>query len=288
MKCKVCGSSQRKRLYSISGFQVIRCLNCGLIYRYPQPGEEELAQLYNKNYFLSEDPLRWGYRNYVKMKKFIIKTFEYKLKIIERYKKRGRILDIGCATGFFLEIAKKKGWETHGVELSDYAASYGREKMGLDIKTGDLKKAGYKKRYFDVVTMWDILEHTLHPLEELKEINRVLKRNGLVFITVSDIESFIAKIMGRRWFGFTKIREHLYFFSPRTLKMIVEKAGFDVLKIQRSGLAYSLEFLVSKLEPYSRFISKTLDRLLKKLKLENRALNFKFIDILIVARKGVS
>lgn len=288
MKCKICGSSQGKRLYFISGFQVIRCLNCGLVYRYPQPGEKELTQLYNKNYFLSEDPLRWGYKDYVKMKKFINQTFEHKLKIIERYKKRGKILDIGCATGFFLEIAKKRGWEPYGVELSDYAASYGREKMGLDIKTGDLKKVGYRKEYFNIITMWDILEHTPYPLEELKEVKRVLKENGLVFITVPNIKSLIARIMGRRWFGFTKIREHLYFFSPRTLKMILEKAGFSVLKMQRSGLVYNLEFLVSKLEPYSRFISKTLDRLLKKLKLGNRALNFKLIDILVVARKGVS
>jgi 2-polyprenyl-3-methyl-5-hydroxy-6-metoxy-1,4-benzoquinol methylase len=142
-------------------------------------------------------------------------------------------LEIGCAAGFFLEVARKKGWNVTGIELSEYASNYAREKLGLNVFTGkieDLLKNGtIKKEQFDVVTLWATLEHIAVPSKLFESINYVLKLNGYLFFTTINFDSKEAKEQGKNW---ASIRppKHLYYFTEATIKKYLEKYGFEIIQ----------------------------------------------------------
>jgi len=216
----------------------------------------------------------------------LTEMFSHHLKLVERFSKESRILDVGCSTGFFLEIAESNNWDAYGVEVSEYASHYAREELGLNVFTGTVKEASFSDEFFDVVTMWDVLEHLADPASDLVEINRILKRGGLVFVTTPNISSLAARLTGKKWFGFAKVREHTFYFCPSTLTKMLQKAVFEVLKIETSPLSCSLRFLVSKLEPYSKVVHRTLKCVIDKTGVSDRSINFRLIDILAIARRS--
>jgi 2-polyprenyl-3-methyl-5-hydroxy-6-metoxy-1,4-benzoquinol methylase len=146
---------------------------------------------------------------------------------VEQVTSEGRLLDVGCATGNFLDRMRKRGnWQVWGVEVNEDAARYAQERFGLDIFIGEVCEASYPARYFDAVTLWDVLEHLHDPLGTLKEIRRVLKDDGVLILSVPNSDSFDARIFGDCWIGFDPPR-HLYAFSTKTVKRLLTETGFE-------------------------------------------------------------
>ena len=138
------------------------------------------------------------------------------------------MLDVGCATGLFLHEMQLAGWSAAGVEPTQSAADFARQRFGLEVFQGMLGDASFEPNSFDVITFWDVLEHTFSPQDELAHAAQLIKPGGLVAINVPNWESFDRKPYGRYWQGFDAPR-HLYVFTRSTLTQLLANAGFRVI-----------------------------------------------------------
>ncbi len=144
---------------------------------------------------------------------------------IIRYKQSGVLLDVGCANGVFLKwMEQLQGWQLYGVEVGEFAAETARQK-GLNVITGTLESAVYPQSFFDVVTLWDVIEHVHQPVETLKEVNRIMRPDAILVMRLPNLSSIDAKIFGKYWAGFDAPR-HLYAFTIPNLQKLLEQAGF--------------------------------------------------------------
>lgn len=230
IKCNLCGFEEYREKYMMGTVNIVKCKKCGLVCLNPQPSFSEIKKLYYEGYFKGKGFDKGiDYFNGLKYKKGWDHISNSRLKNIEKFVKKGRILDIGCSFGEFLDIARKRGWEVNGVELSKFACKTSRNKFKLNPFNGTLEQAKYPSETFDVITMFEVIEHLPDPLNTLKECNRILKKNGLIIIQTGNVESLSAKIYGKRWPYF--LLGHLHYFSKKTISKMLEKAGFKIVKI---------------------------------------------------------
>ncbi len=284
--CNLCEADDFSPYTEIGRFRIVRCNKCGLFYTNPRRSQEETSQLYSEGYFTSDDPSTLGYDDYSSHAAGLRQVFSDNLAIIEsRVRPPASVLDVGCALGYFIEVAMARGWSAEGVEISAYASQAARERTGATVRTGALTSAGLDASSFDVVTMWDILEHTLDPSGELAEAHRALKPGGYLFMTVPDAGALPARLMGRHWFGFKSAAEHNYFFSRDTIDGLLEKAGLKLVETRRGVWPCSARFLAAKLGPYSPLAQRMAGALLKWLRMEDKIVRFKFIDMFVIAKK---
>jgi len=255
VRCNLCGADDTIPVTEIDGFHIVRCRQCGLVYVNPRYQREVLQEIYTETYY-DHDGIKnglefFGYENYLADKDNIRATFAKRLRTIESYAPRGHLLDIGCATGFFLDLARENGWKVMGTEVSAFSAQYARETLGLDVRMGTLRDLHFEDQMFDAVTVWDVIEHVPDPLSELQEVQRILRDGGLVSIITPDVDSWVARSLGNRWEEFRRVREHIYFFSRRTMVQTLHKAGFDVLKIQSADKVFYLGPALHRLKYYT-------------------------------------
>jgi 2-polyprenyl-3-methyl-5-hydroxy-6-metoxy-1,4-benzoquinol methylase len=170
---------------------------------------------------------------------------------LQRLKKNGKLLDIGCSTVFLLDEARKRGWEVYGVELSKWAVEYARNTMEImNVFQGILKEAAYRSNYFDAVILQDAIEHLTDPKGTLIEIRRILKPDGLICINTPDISSLVSKLLRARWWGVKQA--HLYYFTRKSLHNMLDAAGFVPIKTKSHARTFSLKYWVSKVKYYNR------------------------------------
>jgi len=173
------------------------------------------------------------------------------LKELKRFKKIGRLLDIGCATGFLLDEARKMGFEICGVELSKWAIDYARDKIQINsICHGVLKEAGYPTSHFDVIILSDVIEHLTDPKSTLVEIRKILKPNGMICINTPDIGSFISRILRAKWWGVKQA--HLYYFTRRSLNQMLKHTGFVPVRTRIHSRIFTIKYLVGRLIDYNK------------------------------------
>lgn len=218
-KCILCRSTKYNNFYKLNSYSLIRCSSCSLIRVSPMPNEQEKERISQSIYSSSD------YRErYFKDKRFFKRWFNAKLKIIEKFKpEKGKILDIGCSYGFFLEVAKKRGWDVYGIEINPITGGYAKDKFGDKIFIGKIENSYFETDSFDVITLWDVIEHGVDPVKFLQTIKRYLKPSGTICIQVPNIDSYISKIKNKNWDWLTP-GDHLYFFSPETLLKTLEIA----------------------------------------------------------------
>lgn len=229
--CPLCLNQNYKPLFA-NRENVVKCEDCGLVYVNPRPVEAETDEKFHYEPSLQEGFLK----GIVADRDEYYQRFKERLKDIERFKKRGRILDIGCSNGFFLDVARRQGWQASGLEISRVFADYARKELGLDIKTRKLEEAGFGDNSFDVVTMWEIIEHLYSPLDTLKHVKRVLKEDGLLSLSVPNMGSLAFSILKEDWSDFSYLGRHFSFFTPRTMRRLLDKAGFKVVKVSTEGI----------------------------------------------------
>ena len=285
--CAICGNDLFEASPGAKLHHICRCRVCETVQVRTLPGESELREIYGEGYFQSEDSARMGYADYAADRDCIVRTAHRRLSAIERHAPdRGCLLDVGCALGFFMSAARERGWNVQGVDISAHAAGYARETLGLDARCGMLEEAGFEPRSFDVLTLWDVIEHVHDPVATLSACAGLLKDGGLLVLSTPDIGSRVAKVTGPRWMGFKLAEEHLYYFSRRTMALALEKAGFEILDESSVGKHIALGFFAERLELYAGPLARALGRALSAAKLSDRAVYVNPRDIMcITARK---
>jgi 2-polyprenyl-3-methyl-5-hydroxy-6-metoxy-1,4-benzoquinol methylase len=199
----------------------VKCRNCHLIYVNPIERQGKINTDYSKRKKDAEIYARVGASIARRSRLYATKS---QVQLLKKYQNGGNLLDIGCAEGFFLFNASKAGYITKGIELSQDAAAYARGEFDIDVETKPLEELQFSQDYFDVVTLWQVLEHLPYPLMILKEIYRILKPGGLIVVATPNIAGIPAKVFGRRWWNIK--RGHINQFTPKTLVAVLKNAGF--------------------------------------------------------------
>lgn len=236
--CNLCYSVDREILWKDmvyweypGVFQIVKCNKCKLVYLSPRPKIEEINKYYvQENYFGRNIENTGEKHNDLEERE---KTYGIIYQIILNSKKKGKILDIGAGTGFFLSKFKDFGWQIGGTELNREAIKYANNRYGVSLRAGDFLTFCYKEKSFDVITLNGALEHLYDPTRALTKIHKLLKVGGMILFTVPNVESIGNRIFGRNWFPWQPPR-HLYHFSSKTVKEMLIKAGFKDIKIEHN------------------------------------------------------
>lgn len=279
--CSLCKSRKLTKINNFSSRPIVKCQNCGLVQVNPLPPEKKLKHYYDRDYFRN-------YASYVANSSSHEKYFRRKLVQVEKKAgKKGRLLDIGCALGDFLEMAEKMDWQTQGLEISKEAVIFCKKK-GLEVVQGTIETADFTPNSFDLITCFETIEHVKEPEKTIKGIFRLLKKGGLVMLTTPNYDTWTRKLMKGFWFGY-RHQEHIFFFTPKTLKRLFEKAGFSEIKIKRDEVRpFSLSYFFSRLAFYLRFwpLKSTLNFISKMVKSFNLNLSLDpWGDLIVLAKK---
>lgn len=229
--CPICRSSVLNNNFTINDFTIVQCQSCKLKFVKEKLSQHELDYYYTKTaggmdadedcVYLSQENienLKYYYRN---LKSLILKRIS-----------TGTVLDIGCSAGYFLDVME--GFECYGIERSPSHGKIAKEKYGDNIFIGTFEDYKPPNFLFDCITMQDVLDHIVDPLEALKECNKLLKPNGILIIKVHDMSSLYAKIMGRNFYAFLPPL-HLFYFNRTSIAMAIEKASFNILFSKHMG-----------------------------------------------------
>ena len=236
IQCDLCGKSEFE-LFSVSNATFhnrrYKCLTCGLVASWPQATKEQLENYYSIYY-------PQIYKKILNPN-LIKKRLEQDKKHLQRmFPEPGKLMDVGCASGDYLEMAKEIGWDVQGIELSKKLADKARERVGANrIFIGDIKKGHFPNETFDLVRIWHVIEHVPSPKELMLETYRILKKNGKILIGTPNIDEPDYQIKRAvRHFkgkpaGMATSQEHTFEFSEKTLSVLIEKCGFKVLRKER-------------------------------------------------------
>ena len=261
----------------LTSLRIVRCLKCGLVSAWPRESVETIYAKYqcaNDDTYFSEEKGRRAAAKII-------------LRKISPYAQKGKILDIGCGTGFLLDEAKKQGWDPHGVELCTWAVNIAKKEYALNVFEGVLEKADFPCNYFDVITMTDLIEHIPDPKKILKEVRRILKEDGIFYISTPDIDSFLSKFLGVKWWGIQQ--SHLFYFNKKTVGKILDATGFHVLEYTSHARVFSGKYLCKRLNAYSIFLSRLFNFILEKTFFQDRLFKVNFRDqIDVFTRKNLT
>lgn len=232
--CKYCNTDSSKLIKKEGEWKIVQCRNCGLVYVNPQPDEIFLKTHYQSYLPESQNEIdNWQ----TMMSGVFSKAWDLILNS-NGFKSPGRLLDVGCGHGFFLEQAKEKGWDAHGIDLSKNAVQYAIEK-GLNVTQSTLFDKKYKDKEFDIVTMFYVLEHVPDPIKYLHEINRILKPKGLVVLRVPHTTPIAKLLKGVNIPNkLYDAPSHLFDFCPLMIKKILQKTGFTNINTRIGGATY--------------------------------------------------
>jgi len=220
INCNLCGKKDDEFLFEKNGYRVVKCRNCGLVYVNPQPEEDEIEKFYegHQKFYIKRYPTK------LKSKLREARREINRIKRILPYKKGIRLLDIGCGCGFLLKEGKSLGWEVTGIEICEEEVEFAIKQFGVNVIKGNFLDLNIEGK-FDVITMFDLIEHLTNPSECFKKCYSLLKENRFLIIATPDVEHQNVKKEGKNW-GHFKPPEHLFYFSLKTLKKMCEKAGF--------------------------------------------------------------
>ena len=250
------------------------CRGCGGVFTSPLPEEEKLAQIYAD----LEDPSYLEEKGRTKAAQKILSLLG------KRLGRPGRLLDVGCFYGVLLSEARRLGWEVEGIEPSRWARQKAREQFGLEIRHPSLKTASFAEGSFDVVTAIDVLEHFLHPKEELREMYRVIRKGGILYLSTPDIGSLAPRIFRSRWWGYRP--EHLFYFSRRSLRSLLISFNFEPLWEGFYSRSFTVGELVRRLQGVSSGLGRFLSPLQRGSFLEKMEVPVNLFDrIALIARK---
>lgn len=226
MTCVVCAGTTFDIWGQQGMYSIFKCRSCGLGVTSPFLATEQIEEMNKKTY----DGAQRAAVYFTREKEFENRYSGY-LKRIKRFKGGGALLDIGCNIGMFMKVANQKGFAVTGVEMNPSCAAYGKEKFGFDIRASSLQDATFPDKEFDVVTIFDVLEHIPDMHGFLIEVNRILKAGGLLVAQSPNLDSFMAWLMRGNWSWLTP-PDHLYHFTPRALESILKAHGFEVMVIR--------------------------------------------------------
>lgn len=251
-QCPLCQCCEVHRLWQVpdsSEFTVYRCQRCRVEFLAPQPSDAFLRSLYTQSYYDA-----WGLQeDGGAVRDMKLSSFAFRLDLIKGHKRSGRILDVGCATGFFLEAARDAGFDPYGVEFSPYSAGIAKEKFGAQaIFQGTLEEAPFPAGSFDVVAMSDLLEHVRDPHAVLAKTRELLREDGIVMVMTPDTGSCTRRLMGRNWAHYKA--EHLFYFDTESLGRLAAQQGFRLMHREPARKSLDLAYVYHQFRRYRHWL----------------------------------
>jgi ubiquinone/menaquinone biosynthesis C-methylase UbiE len=246
--CNICGCANFKEISAIkisptlTPSKLVRCSRCGFFYANPRLSKEAEEKHYKEVYH-EKEPVNYWFEGRLAL-------FKRALNLIEKFMHSGNLLDVGCGMGFFMDLARTRGWGVKGIEMSDFAVSHAREKLGLDVINAEPKGANLQAEYYDVITMWNVLDQIYDPKNTLLELNRFLKKGGYVFLRVSNLSFHISLSRLYKVFSFlSKDADifpvfHLYSFDKNSLRRLFKETGFSVVAINPDSMEANNSYLI--------------------------------------------
>ena len=229
--CALCGGGVFVPSLSCDGFSYVKCAGCGLVQMNPQPVADSVKSRYGDNYLAYELENEDNFLNLQKLGLADAGFFRIERELLSRADAPS-VLDVGCATGALLGFLRDRGWRTVGAEISP-SAVHARETRGLDVKRCALEECGFPDGGFDVVLASHLIEHLNWPREFIREVRRILRPDGHLFLTTPNVDGFQARLFGGGWRA--TIFDHLYLFSVRTLKAMLRSEGFTIAGVHTWG-----------------------------------------------------
>ena len=221
--CPVCKGTVLTPVLNKSGYDLVRCTLCDTVHVSPIPSDRFLQDYYQEPDYFSGDSDQ-GYQNYADMKKALRPHFRRRLNTINSFLPTGgRLLDFGCAAGYFLEMARADGWQIAGVELAGGMAQRAAQNLQIPIPPS---LAELPEKQFDVITLWEVIEHLPRPAEQLRELHDALQPGGVLMLSTPNTGHWQAIREPHAWVGY-RPPAHLIFFTARTLETALHRAGFE-------------------------------------------------------------
>jgi SAM-dependent methyltransferase len=228
--CIICG---RETMHFPQFQNLKRCEVCSLVSARRQPGQEDLARIYGREYFWEGE-----YLDYSSEKTALQKNFKRWVGILRRWAPHGNLFEIGCAYGFFLELARNY-WTVRGVDISPHASDLAR-KQGLDVETGDFLDLPVEVGKYNIFCLWDTIEHLKTPHLYIQKIAEVIAPGGYICLTTGDIDGFVPKLQKEKW-RMIHPPTHLYYFSQETLAQLLRMHQFKVVYSAHVGFNRSIK-----------------------------------------------
>ncbi len=216
-KCCICDCAEVAPRFTLGTHAFVQCNHCKLVYIANFTFDDST---YKSDYYFVLK------HEYVKRWDEFCSLFEHLVARIMRFKQEGIFLDIGAGVGTLVQVAGDHGFRAHGVEVSEWASAYARDERGLNVVTGTIEDAAFPDAYFDVIVVNHVLEHVTDPAKLLGEANRILKDNGVIIVGVPNIGSIMSRLLRERWPSL-RPEEHIWHFTPRTLRRLMNKTGFQ-------------------------------------------------------------
>lgn len=275
-QCPLCDRKQLRARYQVDSVKVFQCVSCKLLFLNPYLSSQSMLRAYasTEAMQLTRQCLghyydHWEGSQTEKFQQWILDT-------IGRFRSPGSLLDVGCGRGHFLSLARRLGWKVQGLEPAQEHAEYGKRKEGLEIVSAPMEEADFEAQRFDVISLWDVIEHVHDPRMTLAQLSRWLKSRGLLLLATPNHDSLLNFIAERIYLfsggllkkplSFFYVPEHILYFTPDTLRQLVEGCGFRVLKEIKTGTDID-RYKVSK---KVKWVAKVLLGLARLLHAENR------------------
>jgi SAM-dependent methyltransferase len=244
VRCAVCGADSPRLKHRKQAVEILECRDCGLAFWTPGDAFRP-EQVYDRAYFEDASAGR-GYDDYAELEPVLRSNFARRLGRIPRPEAGGRALDIGAAYGFAVAEALSAGWRATGLEISRAAAARADRTVPGRIVVAHAGRTPFAAAAFDLVTLWDVLEHLADPHAAIAEAARLLRPGGRLVLTTGDVGSLAARVSGGRWHLFT-IPEHLFFHTRRSLRTLLAAHGFRIESERAEASVYTLGYLVERL-----------------------------------------
>lgn len=278
INCPVCTNTSFKKLkdyFEKNG--LVKCNACGFVFMFKIPSYEDLSNYYSK----------YSYKNEAYLSPITIKNYNKLLDEFENLRITGNLLDVGCGRGWFLEEAKKRGWNVYGTEFSEMAVEICRNK-GIAIKQGDLISEDFENIKFDVITSFEVIEHLSFPRKHIEEVYKLLRQGGLYYCTTPNFNA-LYRYLKKTNYNIITFPEHLSYFSKSTLCKLAAENSLKKIKFLSTGLSVELFKSNDKLTNLSMNSPEHPDEKLRK-EIEKRfymkGIKFIINSILTLLNKG--
>lgn len=277
--CPICKTSEYiKLLYKINKFhpyfEIAHCERCSLLFKIPFPNKEEIHELYNNSYYTGKG--EYGYKRVFEVDAPI---WNARLEVLEKYIRKGNLLDIGCGEGHLLRIARRRGWNPYGIEISPFIAQKGIEHR-LDIFVGQPEDAPFPANSFEVITMFEVIEHVNTPINLINKCKELIKNNGILVIQTANMSSLMAKLFSYKNIYFNPV--HLCYYDMKSMELLLSKTGFKILKWW-PNIELNLFSMLSTLRPYFPVWKMVLQKLASIVKWKTLSINSTMV---VYARKN--
>ena len=250
------------------------------------PSEQSIRDLYEDEYFtpwMLIEKSNLPALSSMKQATFS-RYFERLESLVPHAKPPAKVLDVGCAAGFLLELAKERGYEPYGIELSQVAATMAEDAIGEGrIYCGRLEDVDWSPETFDIVFLCDVLEHIPDPIAALGILRRLTKPGGILFAVTPNVRSIPARIMGKHWFNIRE--EHLFYLDERTARQLLGRAGYHLIAAEPAIKVVNVKYLIGQFTTYRHSLMTPLIRLLRFLPnwLQTRNFRVPTGDMILVA-----